>query len=345
MIMNSDSALFTPICERIGIKFPVFQAGMGFVAHAELAAAVSNAGGLGCIGSGSMGAHELKEQIQRCRDLTDRPFGVDILFAEIKADKSDSTVVRYSSNVQKLIDLTFEANVPVIVSGLGNPAGIIAQAHRAGVVVMSLCGNVKQARRLEASGVDVIIAQGHEAGGHTGRVGTMALVPEVVDAVRVPVLAAGGIADGRGLVAALALGAQGIWMGSRFVASIEAFAHSNYKNKIVEIDEEGTTITRAHSGKPCRLIRNKFTDSWVGREAEIQPFPIQSMKIGFPLAEKARYEGKIEEGGMACGQSAGLIDSVKPAAQIVREVMDEARAVVRERFVEPRRDSSARTAA
>ncbi|HSR56970.1 MAG TPA: nitronate monooxygenase [Candidatus Binataceae bacterium] len=260
--MNSDSALFTPICERLGIKFPVFQAGMGFVAHAELAAAVSNAGGLGCIGSGSMGAHELKEQIQRCRDLTDRPFGVDILFAEIKADKSDSTVVRYNSNVQKLIDITFEANIPVIVSGLGNPAGIIAQAHRAGVVVMSLCGNVKQARRLEASGVDVIIAQGHEAGGHTGRVGTMALVPEVADAVRVPVLAAGGIADGRGLVAAIALGAQGAWMGSRFVASIEAFAHSNYKNKIVEIDEEGTTITRCHSGKPCRLIRNKFTDSW-----------------------------------------------------------------------------------
>lgn len=343
--MNSDSALFTPICERLGIKFPVFQAGMGFVAHAELAAAVSNAGGLGCIGSGSMGAHELKEQIQRCRDLTDRPFGVDILFAEIKADKSDSTVVRYNSNVQKLIDITFEANIPVIVSGLGNPAGIIAQAHRAGIVVMSLCGNVKQARRLEASGVDVIIAQGHEAGGHTGRVGTMALVPEVADAVRVPVLAAGGIADGRGLVAAIALGAQGAWMGSRFVASIEAFAHSNYKNKIVEIDEEGTTITRCHSGKPCRLIRNKFTDSWVGREAEIQPFPIQSMKIGFPLAEKARYEGKIEEGGMACGQSAGLIDSIKPAAQIVREVMDEARAVLRERFLEPRRDAAARTAA
>jgi enoyl-[acyl-carrier protein] reductase II len=345
MIMNSDSALYTPICERLGIKFPVFQAGMGFVAHAELAAAVSNAGGLGCIGSGSMGAHELKEQIQRCRDLTDRTFGVDILFAEIKADKSDSTVVRYNSNVQKLIDITFEANIPVIVSGLGNPAGIIAQAHRAGVVVMSLCGNVKQARRLEASGVDVIIAQGHEAGGHTGRVGTMALVPEVADAVRVPVLAAGGIADGRGLVAAIALGAQGVWMGSRFVASIEAFAHSNYKNKIVEIDEEGTTITRCHSGKPCRLIRNKFTDSWVGREAEIQPFPIQSMKIGFPLAEKARYEGKIEEGGMACGQSAGLIDSIRPAAQIVREVMDEARAVLRERFLEPRRDTAARTAA
>jgi enoyl-[acyl-carrier protein] reductase II len=343
--MSTQDVFVTPICQRLGIEYPVFQAGMGFVAHAELAAAVSNAGGLGCIGSGSMAAHELREQIRRCRDLTDRPFGVDILFAEIKADKNNSTVVRYSSNVQKLIDITFEENIPVIVSGLGNPAGIIAQAHKAGVVVMSLCGNVKQARRLEASGVDVIIAQGHEAGGHTGRVGTFALVPEVVDAVRVPVLAAGGIADGRGLVAALALGAQGIWMGSRFVASIEAYAHANYKNKIVEIDEEGTTITRCHSGKPCRLIRNKFTDSWIGREAEIKPFPIQSVEYGFPLAEKARYEGKIEEGGMACGQSAGLINSVKPAGQIVREVMEEARAVLSERFLNAPAPSHSRTAA
>jgi enoyl-[acyl-carrier protein] reductase II len=331
--MSAESIFDRPINRRLGIKFPVFQAGMGFVAHAELAAAVSNAGGLGCIGSGSMSARELKEQIHRCRDLTDRPFGVDILFAEVKADPKNATVVRYASNVQKLIDITFEADIPVIVSGLGNPAGIVTQAHKAGVVVISLCGNVKQARRLEASGVDVIIAQGHEAGGHTGRIGAMTLVPQIVDAVRVPVLAAGGLADGRGLLAAIALGAEGVWMGSRFVASIEAYAHANYKNKIVEIDEEGTTITRCHSGKPCRLIRNKFTDSWVGREAEIKPFPIQSVEYGFPLAEKARYEGKIEEGGMACGQSAGLIRSIKSAGQIVRDVMEEAQAAYEERFL------------
>src|SRR5579885_3453165 len=330
--MNRDSIFTTPITRRLNIKYPVFQAGMGFVAHAELAAAVSNAGGLGCIGSGSMSAHELREQIHRCRDLTDRPFGVDILFAEVKADKNNATVIRYASNVQKLIDITFEEKIPVIVSGLGNPAGI---------VVMSLCGNVKQARRLEASGVDVIIAQGHEAGGHTGRIGTMTLVPQIVDAVRVPVLAAGGLADGRGLLAALALGAEGVWLGSRFVASIEAYAHANYKNKIVEIDEEGTTVTRCHSGKPCRLIRNKFTDSWIGREAEIKPFPIQSVEYGFPLAEKARYEGKVEEGGMACGQSAGLINSIKPAGQIVREIMAEAHLALEERFLGIRKPAAA----
>jgi enoyl-[acyl-carrier protein] reductase II len=344
--MSSDSIFATALCDRLGIKYPVFQAGMGFVAHAELAAAVSNAGGLGCIGSGSMGARELREQIRLCKTLTDRPFGVDILFAEVKADPKNKTVVSYASNVQKLIDITFEEKIPVIVSGLGNPAGIIDRAHKEGVLVMSLCGNVKQARRLEASGVDVIIAQGHEAGGHTGRIGTMTLVPQIVDAVRVPVLAAGGLADGRGLLAALALGAEGVWMGSRFIATVEAFAHPNYKNKILEIDEEGTTITRCHSGKPCRLIRNKFTDSWVGREAEIKPFPIQSVEYGFPLAEKARYEGKIEEGGMACGQSAGLINTIKPAGEVVHDVMNEARTALQERFLGIGRAAAAsRTAA
>ncbi len=333
--MDIDRIFNTPLCRRLNIKYPVFQAGMGFVAHAELAAAVSNAGGLGCLGSGSMTAQELKEQIRLCRDLTDRPFAVDILFAEVKSDPNERDTVRYASNVQRLIDVTFEEQVRVIVSGLGNPAGIISSAHSQGAVVMSLCGNVRQARKLEASGVDVIIAQGHEAGGHTGRIGTLTLVPQIVDAVRRPVLAAGGIADGRGLVAALALGAEGIWMGTRFVASVEAYAHVNYKNKIVEIDEEGTTITRCHSGKPCRLIRNRFTDSWVGRESEILPFPLQSMRVGFKLAEKARYEGKIEEGGLACGQTAGMINSIKSAGQIVHDVMAEAAQALIERFEQP----------
>jgi len=333
--MDVDSIFNTPLCRRLNIRYPVFQAGMGFVAHAELAAAVSNAGGLGCLGSGSMTAKELKKQIRLCRELTERPFAVDILFAEVKSDPAERDAVRYTANVQQIIDVTLEERIPVIVSGLGNPAGIITVAHSQGAAVMSLCGNVKQARKLAASGVDVIIAQGHEAGGHTGRIGTLTLVPQIADAVRVPVLAAGGIADGRGLVAALALGAEGIWMGTRFVASVEAYAHVNYKNKIVEIDQEGTTITRCHSGKPCRLIRNRFTDSWVGRESEILPFPLQSMRVGFKLAEKARYDGEVEEGGLACGQSAGMIDSIKSAGQIVQDVMAEAAQTLIARFERP----------
>ncbi|HJU11754.1 MAG TPA: nitronate monooxygenase family protein [Candidatus Binataceae bacterium] len=336
--MDVENVFNTPLCRRLNIRYPVFQAGMGFVAHAELAAAVSNAGGLGCLGSGSMSARELREQIRICRELTDRPFAVDILFAETKSDPAERDAVKYTANVQQIIAVTLEEQIPIIVSGLGNPAGILTAAHSQGAIVMSLCGNVKQACKLAASGVDVIIAQGHEAGGHTGRIGTLTLVPQIVDAVNVPVLAAGGIADGRGLVAAMALGAEGIWMGTRFVASVEAYAHVNYKNKIVEIDEEGTTITRCHSGKPCRVIRNRFTDSWIGRESEILPFPLQSMRVGFKLAERARYEGLVEEGGLAAGQSAGMIDSIKSAGQIVEEVMAEASQTLIARFEKASQD-------
>ncbi len=327
--MDPQSILYTQFCRKLGIRYPICQAGMGFVATGRLAAAVSAAGGLGVIGAGTMTARQLREEIHYVRDHTDRPFGVDILFAQIKAEKTEQ-VVRYTDEVQKQVEVVLEERVPVLVSGLGTPAGVVPDAHAQGMVVMSLVGNVKQAKRLAACGVDVLIAQGHEAGGHTGRVGTLALVPQVVDAVEVPVLAAGGLADGRGLVAALALGASGVWMGTRFVASEEALAHVNYKNKIVEIDEEGTVITRCHSGKPCRLIRNKFTDSWEGREHEILPFPLQMIRVGREAALKARYEGKVEEGGLAAGQISGLIRSVKPAAEIVQDIMAEAKAVLEE---------------
>lgn len=325
--MDAQKVLYTRFCELIGVQYPICQAGMGFVAPGRLAAAVSAAGGLGVIGAGTMTAAQLREEIHRVKDVTDKPFGVDILFAQIKAEKTDQ-VVRYTDEVDKQIEVVLAEKIPVLISGLGTPAGVVPDAHAQGMVVMSLAGNVKQAKRLAADGVDIIIAQGHEAGGHTGRVGTMALVPQIVDAVNVPVLAAGGLADGRGLVAALALGASGVWMGTRFVASDEALAHNNYKNKIVEINEEGTVITRCQSGKPCRLIRNRFTDSWEGREHEILPFPLQMIKVGREAAMKARYEGKVEEGGMAAGQISGMICSIKPAGEIVRDIMEEAIAVL-----------------
>jgi enoyl-[acyl-carrier protein] reductase II len=329
--MGAEDVLNTELCRILQIRYPICQAGMGFVAPGRLAAAVSAAGGLGVLGAGSMNARQLREEIHIVRDSTDRPFGVDILFAQVKADRDDQ-VVRYTDAVSALIDVTLEEQAPVLVAGLGSPAGVVADAHRQGVVVMALAGNVRQAVRMEADGVDVLIAQGHDAGGHTGRVSTMALVPQVVDAVSVPVLAAGGIADGRGLVAALALGACGVWMGTRFIASDEALAHDNYKQKIVAIDEEGTVVTRCHSGKPCRLIRNRFTDSWVGREDEILPFPMQTIKVGAPAAKAARYDGLIEDGGIPAGQSAGLVRDVRPAGDIVRDVVAEAAAVLEARF-------------
>lgn len=334
--MAGVDVLHTELCRILQIRYPICQAGMGFVAPGRLAAAVSTAGGLGVLGAGSMNAKQLREEITVVRDSTDRPFGVDILFAQIKADRN-AQVVQYTDEVKALIDVTLEEQVPVLVAGLGSPAGVVADAHRQGMVVMALAGNVRQAVRMERDGVDILIAQGHDAGGHTGRVGTMALVPQVVDAVSVPVLAAGGIADGRGLVAALALGACGVWMGTRFIATEEALAHDNYKNKIVAIDEEGTVVTRCHSGKPCRLIRNQFTESWEGREDEIMPFPMQTIKVGARAAKRARYDGLIEEGGIPAGQSAGLIHDVRPAGDVVRDVMAEAAGVLHERFgVAPR---------
>ena len=327
--MDSRKILHTKFCDLVGIEYPICQAGMGFVAPAHLALAVSAAGGLGVIGAGSMTADELRDEIHKIKDSTDKPYGVDILFAQIKTERTDD-VIKYTDEVNKQIEVVLLEKVPVLISGLGTPAGVVPDAHSQGIIVMSLAGNVKQAKRMADAGVDVIIAQGHEAGGHTGRIGTMALVAQVVDAVEALVLAAGGLADGRGLVASLTLGASGIWMGTRFVASEEAQAHINYKNKIVEINEEGTVITRCHSGKPCRLIRNRFTDSWEGREKEIMPFPLQAIHVGHDAAIKARYEGKTEEGGMPAGQGSGLIKAVQPAGEIVHDIMAEAVAVLDE---------------
>jgi len=296
---------------------------MGWVARSGLAAAVSEAGGLGVIAAAHGSPADLRAEIRRVRDLTDRPFGVDILFATTRTTGDETD--RFTDDVKGWIEVTLEERVPVVIAGLGNPGPVTAQAHAIGSKVMALCGNVKQARDHAASGVDVVIAQGHEAGGHTGRIGGLVLVPAVVDAVApVPVLAAGGIADGRGLVAALALGAAGIWIGTRFIATAEAFGHDNYKNRIVAIDEEGTVVTRAASGKPCRVIRNSFTREWEKRQDEIQPFPVQFERIGKPLAVRAREQGDIEHGSAACGQSAGLIRDVVPVRDVIARLIEEA---------------------
>jgi enoyl-[acyl-carrier protein] reductase II len=321
------SALHTPLCDRLGIAYPICQAGMGHVARAALAAAVSEAGGLGVIAAAQFTPEELRAEIRRVRDLTDRPFGVDILFATVRAAGDEAE--RFTDAVRGWADVTLEERVPVLAAGLGNPGPVTADAHRQGMTVMALCGNVKQARDHVANGVDIVIAQGHEAGGHTGRIGGLVLTPAVIDAVApVPVVAAGGIADGRGLVAALALGAAGVWLGTRFIATPEAYGHVNYKNKIVALDEEGTVVTRAASGKPCRLVRNNFTRQWERREAEILPFPVQSARVGRPAAILAREEGDVDNGNAPCGQSAGLIRDIRPAGAVVRALVEEAEAVL-----------------
>ena len=317
----------TPICERLGIEHPVFQAGMGWVAGADLAAAVSEAGGLGVVGAGStMDGEQLRAEIRRVRELTDKPFGVDILFATVRAE--GERVARYTDTVRGMVEAVLEEQVPVLVSGLGSPAAVVPAAHQRGIYVMSVVGAVRHAEKAVADGVDAVIASGMDGGGHVGRIGTAALAPAVVDAVEVPVLAGGGLADGRGLAAALAFGAQGVWMGTRFIATAESRSHDNYKHRIAETDVAGTVVTRAHSGKPCRLIDNGFTRGWAGREAEIKPFPLQAMEVGHPASERGRIEGDMEAGVLPAGQSCGMIGDVVPAGEIVRRVVEEAAAAM-----------------
>lgn len=319
--------LLTPLCKRLGLEHPVFQAGMGWVARAELAAAVSAAGGLGVIGAGSnMTADELRSEIRAVRARTDRPFGVDILFATVRA--AGAEVEHYTASVAAMVEVVLDERVPVLISGLGSPAAVVPEAHARGIFVMSVVGAVQHAERAVADGVDAVIATGCDGGGHVGQIGTAVLVPAVVDAVEVPVLAGGGLADGRGLAAALAFGAQGIWMGTRFIATYEARAHENYKKKIVATSTAGTVVTRAHSGKPCRLIRNRFTDSWVGREHEIEPYPLQAVHVGHPASERGRLEGDVENGVLPAGQSCGLVGSVVPAAEVVQQIVREAEATL-----------------
>jgi enoyl-[acyl-carrier protein] reductase II len=327
-------SLRTPLCDLLGIELPIVQAGMGYVARAELCAAVSAAGALGMIGAASLSARELRDEIRRVRDATDRPFGVDVLFATVGRPSADDTTVRFTREVEAQIEVVFDERVPVLASGLGDPAPVVPRAHELGMKVIALVGNTANARRVAAGGVDVVVAQGHDAGGHTGRIGTMALVPAVVEAVSTPVVAAGGIAGGAGLVAALALGAVGVWMGTRFVASAEAYSHDAYKRRIVEIDDEGTTVTRCFSGKPCRVIRNRTTAAWEAPElqAKIQRFPLQFQVIGEWLGEDpyfaGRRQGKVDVGALAAGQSSALVHEVRPAAEIVRTIVEEAAEVL-----------------
>lgn len=323
-------ALRTPLCDLLGIDYPIVQAGMGYVARGELAAAVSAAGGLGVIGSASLTPPQLREEIRKLRSLTDRPFGVDVLFATIGRAAASDAAVRFTREVEQHLEVIFEERVPVLASGLGDPAPVVGAAHAQGMKVLAVVGNSKNAIRVAAGGVDAIVAQGYDGGGHTGRVGTLTLLPAVLDVVDVPVLAAGGIADGRGLAATLALGGVGVWMGTRFIATREANGHAGYKNRIVEIDDEGTTVTRCFSGKPCRMIKNQTTAAWESPDliATIKPFPQQfgvvAKWLGFDPYIAGRYEGQTDVGALAAGQSSALIHDVLPAGDVVRRIVEEA---------------------
>ncbi len=316
--------LRTPICDLFDIKVPIFLAGMGGVAYAEVCAAVSEAGGFGTLGMAGLRPEQIAEQISEVRRRTSRPFGVDLLAA-------------LPETVHAAIDLIIAGGASAFITGLGVPGPVVAKCHEAGVKVMAVCGRVKHALAAQEVGCDAIVAQGTEAGGHTGRVAGMALIPQVVDAVEIPVLAAGSIVDGRGLAVALAFGAQGVWMGTRFIASTEAHAGKVYKDQIVASSSDDTAITRCYSGKPMRVIENDYVRDWAKREDEIQPFPMQSRVsaragvFGFTLGDNEDLDA--DKACLPAGQGVGGIDEVKPAAEIVEQVMREARETI-ERLAE-----------
>ena len=310
----------TRLTELLDIEHPVMLAGMGGVSYHELVAAVSEAGGIGTLGASTMG-DTLPGEIARVRALTSKPFGVDLLTA-------------FPGQVDAGIQAVIDGGARIFVAGLGVPRDVIDRLHAANVLVGSMCGKVRHATGAVASGVDFVVAQGTEAGGHTGFVATMALVPQVVDAVgdRVPVVAAGGLFDGRGLAASLALGADGVWIGTRFIATPEAQAVNGYKDALIGIHEDGTVISKSFTGKTCRVVRNEWTNHYEDHPEELQPFPQQafaSSRAGVNhLGAPNGTDVDVAREFMPAGQGAGAIHELIPAGDLVRRMVAEAQATI-----------------
>ena len=312
----------TRLTELLGIEHPVMLAGMGGVSYSALVTAVSEAGGFGCLGASTMNDERMVAEIADVRAGTAKPFGVDLLTAMPGG---------MAAQVERII----EGGATVFVAGLGVPGDVVELCHSHGVLVVNMCGKVDHARRALDAGCDMVVAQGTEAGGHTGLVATMPLVPQIVDAVgdQIPVVAAGGIVDGRGLAAALALGADGVWMGTRFIATPEARSVAGYKDALLAAKEDATTISRAFSGKTMRVLRNEYTQFFEDNPGELQPFPGQ---LGRSMQDGAWHlgGGLLTEGidpareGYPTGQGVGAISALEPAGDLVRRIVAEAEQVI-----------------
>ncbi|MES3026979.1 MAG: nitronate monooxygenase family protein [Pseudomonadota bacterium] len=311
--------LHTPLCDLLGVKHPIMLAGMGGVSYAELVAAVSNAGGYGVLGMAGRTPEFIRDEMRKVKSLTDKPFGVDLLAAS-------------PESLTAAVEIIIEEGASSFVAGLGVPMPIMEKLKKAGLKVMVVCGAVKHAVKAEQAGCDAVICQGGEGGGHTGLVGTMPLVAQAVEAVKIPVVAAGGLYDGRGLAAALALGATGVWMGTRFIASEEAHAGELYRQAIIEAADEDTIRTRSYSGKPMRVKKNPYVEEWETRPQDIQAFPMQAM-VSHQAGAMGGIGGQIEgldpdKSCFAMGQSAGGVHSVMPAGEIVAQLIQEAEAAI-----------------
>ena len=311
--------LHTKLCDLLGVTHPIMLAGMGGVSYAELAAAVSNAGGYGVLGMAGRSPDFIREQMRLVKKLTDKPFGVDLLAAS-------------PDSLTASVEIIIEEGASSFVAGLGIPMPILERLKKAGLKVMVVCGAVKHAVKAEQAGCDAVICQGGEGGGHTGLVGTLPLVAQAVEAVKIPVVGAGGLYDGRGLAAMLSLGAVGVWMGTRFIASVEAHSGQMYRDVIVEATDEDTVRTKSYSGKPMRVKKNPYVADWETRPQDIQPFPQQAMlssRAGVMGGIGGQIEGlDADRSCFAMGQSAGGVTDVLPAGEIVARIRSEAEAAI-----------------
>lgn len=302
----------TAITRLLGIEYPVIQGGMAWVAEHNLAAAVSNAGGLGLIGGANAPAEVVRDEIRKARELTDKPFGVNIMLLSPHADEVANTVV--------------EEGIKVVTTGAGSPEKYMKLWKEAGIRVIPVVASVALARRMERCGADAVVAEGCESGGHIGESTTMALLPQIVDAVNIPVIAAGGIGDGRGLMAAMMLGASAVQMGTRFVVANESIVHQAYKERVIKAKDIDSSVTGRSHGHPVRCLRNAMTREYERLEKEGRSFEeLEYLTLG--ALRKAVMEGDVINGTVMAGQIAGLVSKQQSCREIIEEIMSEARAL------------------
>lgn len=303
----------TKITELLGIEYPIIQGGMAWVAEHKLAAAVSNAGGLGLIGAASAPPEIVREEVRKCRELTDKPFGVNIMLL--------------NPNAEEVAKMVVEEGVKVVTTGAGSPSKYMSMWKEAGVVVIPVVASVAMAKMMERAGADAVVAEGMESGGHIGSTTTMALLPQVVDAVSIPVIGAGGIGDGRGFAAAMMLGAEAVQMGTRFVVANESIVHENYKNKVVKASDVDSEVTGLSTGHPVRSLRNKMTREYLKLEKEGADF-MELEKLTLGTLRNAVIDGDVVNGTVMAGQIAGLIKKQQSCKEMIDEIMTEAEALL-----------------
>ena len=302
-----------PICKLLNIKYPIFQGGMAWIGTAELASAVSNAGGLGIIGAGHMPPDLLRAEIQKAKKWTDKPFGVNIMLMSPYADEVAKVIV--------------EEGVKVVTTGAGNPEKYMEMWKAGGIKVIPVVASVALAKRMERYGADAVVAEGTESGGHIGEATTMTLVPQVVDAVSIPVIAAGGIGDGRGIAAAFMLGAEAVQMGTRFLVAKECTVHQNYKDRVLKAKDIDSTVTGRTHGHPVRCLRNQMTREYVKLEKEGKSFEeLEYLTLG--TLRKAVQEGDVTNGTVMAGQIAGMVSKEQTCKEMIDEMMAQAEALL-----------------